>query len=621
MKKVSVLCIAIGLWVMVPLYGMMMKHQNKYQQQRSGVHVTRTAPVWIRVSDGAIIQVPRWQIDQMQWLQVKLEDQQDNNSQDNPLDAPVITAQQLTLMQKAFQVAANSLDKFHYFCRNLKPDEKSSLINTAFTLQAQGLISLMMNVIFSPEIQIKLGATVAVSGVMESVIAYLTAPPEIIFTSHNGKILSLACSPDNQFIVSGAAGINNSLSLHNVNTGKEIFLLNGELFTGCRNVVYSSDGGYIAAISTQTFANFIIFDGKTGKQLEGIKVLHNCSVQKNRSVAFSPESKRLIVLCPPVEVYNILQKVVVCDVATGKTMHTFAQPDIQGAVAVSVSWNADNDIVICYSFAGDKTHVSIYNGSTYAVKKTFIFDRVDVLMSPNCQYIVDEESGEVVDTATGNVICTFSQPIGRSVCWSADSNYVIATSEYNTSLLLLSIATGKTVNLLKGYGAKIQTVMFSPDGKFIIFNNDKDIEILKFIDPQTLMFLSNKLNIAQARLLYRLYLAKINNTSVVMDKNDLDYKVYEGLPSGVQKVVQQFLHFTVVSAQSFEPLIQEKVREYRDLFYAPPSWLFGEKKEKSRDEKKAIITNIMKTVAVDSVEYKACQRLLQQLENEIAFDV
>ena len=155
-------------------------------------------------------------------------------------------------------------------------------------------------------------------------------------------------------------------------------------------------------------------------------------------------------------------------------------------------------------------------------------------------------------------------------------------------------------------------VAWSPDGRHIVAGLlGANLILWKFIDPQALSYIANNLNIAQARFLYRLYLAKINNVPVILDPKDLDYQLYLTLPTDVQKVIKVFLPFELAS-DIIEKQIQEKMNEYRLKFIKTD----------------ATIADIIKTVKIlmkdldkNSVDYKACDRLLIELEREAAFEV
>jgi hypothetical protein len=137
------------------------------------------------------------------------------------------------------------------------------------------------------------------------------------------------------------------------------------------------------------------------------------------------------------------------------------------------------------------------------------------------------------------------------------------------------------------------------------------------ISKEVRNYISTKLNLAQARLLYRLYLAKINHTPVILDTKDLDYQIYLTLPAGVQKAVKAFLPFELASDIT-ENAVQEKIKELRSLLFYNHSYLFGTS-EKKHNEKLKAVKDAMQKFEKNSVAYKACKELLIELELEEAF--
>jgi WD40 repeat protein len=516
--------------------------------RRERAQQRRNNTVWVKVKDvnapnGTVVkEVPLWQMQQMTELQGMLQNQVNGNSERNPLDVSMITVQQLALIQLALQKVSDLVD-FHHFCQNLVPDEKNDLINAAFAVDAQGLISLIMNEMFSVELQEKLGATIAVSGIMKSVIKYLTVE-EVVNTTHQNRILSLACSFNNQYIVSSSFG-QGGLILYDVATGKETPLLD-EPFKGCQNIVYSPDGNYIAAVSSQPTDNFIIFDGKTGRQLQKINVLTGYNVNSPHRIAFSPDSKRFVAIHPTIASNKPAYKMIIGNVITGETIYAVDVYALQAIFVATVSWSVSGDIVLCYSSNENREYVKIYDGTKYNVKKMHAVDRVNVLASPDGHYLLDTQLSEVVNFASGKVICTVPKVV-FTACWSSDSKHLIMTSS-DHSLFFVDIATGKISVVLEKPSYAIQTVIISPDGRFIIFAEQNNIHILNCINPDVLMFMAEKLNIAQARLLYRLYLARIKGVRVTIHQNDFDYQIYLTLSEDVRDVVNKFLPFTLSNA-------------------------------------------------------------------------
>src|SRR6266478_1225299 len=98
------------------------------QQQEQPRYKSET--VWVKTSDNILMEVPRWQIDQMKVLQILLVHQKGGNSKENPADASMVTSEQLASIQKALQNASD-LEKFRKFYGSLSDDQQKSLLADA----------------------------------------------------------------------------------------------------------------------------------------------------------------------------------------------------------------------------------------------------------------------------------------------------------------------------------------------------------------------------------------------------------------------------------------------------------------------------------------------------------
>jgi len=102
-----------------------------------------------------------------------------------------------------------------------------------------------------------------------------------------------------------------------------------------------------------------------------------------------------------------------------------------------------------------------------------------------------------------------------------------------------------------------------------------------------------------------------------LDAQDLDYQIFMTLPNDVQKVVKAFLPFELAS-DIFEKEIQQKMKELRSSLFYVSGYVYG-KTEKTHDEKIKAVKNAMLKFDQHSPAYKACERLLIELEQEEAF--
>ena len=109
----------------------------------------------------------------------------------------------------------------------------------------------------------------------------------------------------------------------------------------------------------------------------------------------------------------------------------------------------------------------------------------------------------------------------------------------------------------------------------------------------------------------------MNNMPVILDVKDLDYQIFKTLPADVQRVINAFLPFELAS-DFVEKEIQQKMKELKSSLFYTKGFFFGET-EKTYQEKVKVIKDEMQKFDKNSVVYKACQRLLIELEKEVAF--
>jgi WD40 repeat protein len=657
---VSAIALVIIFFVGMPLHTMISEKSTtkRLRMQRPAQQIQQVQPkryknklIWVRTSDNIRMELPQWQIDQMKAVRHKGE-----GTQYHWIDAPMITSDELELVQKALNVADN-LEQFRQFYANLSEDQKEVLINNASKLEMQGLTSLLMTYFFPIPVQEQIGATIAqVSGIIAPVVEYLKKKnqnQEKNLIGHTDVVTCVAYSPDGNYIVSGAAdknlilwngktgerikilkgsvkclayspdgnyiisGSGNNLILWNGRTGEQIKILEGhENRVFC--VAYSPDGNYI--VSGAADKNLILWNGKTGEKikiLEGHKNVVFC-------VAYSPDGNYII---SGSDDSNLIlwdsknyEKIEILKGHSGLVSCLAYSPD--GSSIVSGSWGGN--LILWDGKAGEKIKTLQEHGRSvscvaYSSNGSFIVSGLD-----NGNLILwNAKMGEQIKILQGHkawVSC---------VVYSFDGNYIVSGSD-NGNLILWNGKTGERIKILQEHGRSVYCVAYSPDDNYIVSGSGKNLILWKLIDQKTINFIATQLNIAQARFLHRLYLAQKNNVPVILDIQDADYQIYLSLPQDVQKMVKSFLPFELASEvvkkvtqkklAIAEKMLQEKMDELRSSLFYNQSYFFG-KSEKKRDEKIKVIKDVMQTLEKDSIDYKACVRLLQELELEAAFEV
>jgi WD40 repeat protein len=649
-KKVSALVgaavVVIMFFVGVPLHTMISekstaKHlrlrTHPVQQTQSERYKNKL--IWVRTSDNVRMKLPQWQIDQMKAVQHKGE-----GTKYHWIDAPMITSDELELVQKALNVA-NNLEQFRKFYASLLEDQKGILINSASKLEMQGLTSLLMAYFFPMNVQEQIGATIAqVDSVIAPVVEYLKEKNQKkILEGHEDRIICVAYSFDGHYIVSGSGDSN--LILWNGKTGEQIKVLKGHAGP-VRCVAYSPDGNYI--VSGSQDETLILWNGKTG---ERIKILQghtgdvNCiaySLDGNYIVSGSNDWDLILWNGKTGEKIEILKghKFLVSCVAYS--------PD--GNYIVSGSW--DKNLILWNGKTGEQTnvlkgHKGIVKCVAYSLDSNYIVSgsndkdlilwdgktgkQIKILKghkavvqciaySPDGNYIVsgalayDNNSILILwNGKTGEQIKILKGDIGTVECvaYSPDGNYIVSgTSDFN--LILWDGKTGEQIKIFKGHKGSITCVAYSPDDNYIVSGSyDKNLILWKLIDQKVIDYIATQLNIAQARLLYRLYMAQKNNVPMVLDIQDADYQIYLSLPEDVQHVIKSFLPFELAS-DIVEKQIQEKMNEHRSKF---------KKMAATNADKIKTLKILMKDLDKYSVDYKACERLLREIELEEAFEV
>jgi hypothetical protein len=598
----AALCIGVRLHSMKP-------STFTLKSRRHGIPVDqpryKSEIVWVKTSDGMILEVPQWQIDQSKVLQVMFVHQKGGNSKDNPVNASMITSKQLELLQEALQKASN-LEIFRKFYASLSGVQQKSLLVDAFTLEMQGLASLIISYMFPIEVQQQMGAAaLQQAGIIDPVIQYLKKNSEQIPVYHKGPIVSVALSSDGNRMISGAAGIDHNLILYDLKAHKPIKDLVLNTFPQpC--VAFSPDGQYVIAGALRFVDNLILWDGVTGEEIRIVATAGSMV----ECVAYSPDGKYIVSGSSD-------KNLILWDIRTGKKIKTFKG---HTAVIKCVAYSPDGDYIVSGS---SDNNVILWNSSGKQIKILEGHkERVNcIVYSSNGKNVVSGSSDNLIlwNVETGKQIKVLKGHTGAVECvaYSPNGKYIVSGSR-DGNLILWNAQDGQQINIFEGHAGAILCVAYNPDGQYVVAGRqDGTLFLWKLVDEQVLNLIATSLNLAQARLLYRLYLAKINNVPVIMDRKDLDYQLYLTLPINVQKVVKSFLPFELLFDVT-EKMIQEKMNEYRLSLFYDYSYVFG-KSEKKHDKKVKAVKDAMQKFDTNSIEYKACERLLIELEQKAAF--
>lgn len=589
--------------------------------------------VWVKSSDNVVMQLAQWQVDQMKALQ-----QVKSNSKDNPINASIISSSDLALIKQALENARN-LEEFKNFCNSLSQDQQTTLVAGAFTLEMQGLASLLLTYIFPQDIQAQMGAsTIQPAGIIAPVIEYLQSSAREIVLDHEGIMQCIAISPDGKRLISGAAGIEHNLILTDLQTGKRIKDLHSGFFIpSC--VSFTPNSEYVIAGAKRIYDNLIVWNGKTGEQIIMLKQFEGRFVS---CVALSPDGKYMIVGSDQKKGKNNL---ILFDVQTWNVIDSFDGPrdsaDGSYMAISSVAFHPDGKRIIVGS--PEYHHVMVCDATSGAIIRTFdglSKGTINVAVSHDGKYMAAGSSNSerllyhsnclLWNFESGTLIkdIEFGLPVSF-IAFSPDGYYLVVGPTTGHHLHLCHGTTGEQIkSVLDIFTEQVVSVAFSPDSNYLFCATKNKLMVVDMIKPEMLKFIATQLNLAQAGLLYRLYVAAMNNVRILLEEKDLDYQLFKTLPLDVQKVVKAFLPFELVSdvvkkikkerSAATEKAIQEKMSEYRaSLFYGKT--LFFGKYEKKLDEKIKAVQDTMQKLDKDSIEYKACERLLNELEQAAAF--
>jgi WD40 repeat protein len=232
-----------------------------------------------------------------------------------------------------------------------------------------------------------------------------------VFVGHSAWVLSLAFSPDGREILTGSW--DNTAALWDAETGERLRVFQGHSGE-VHSVALSSDGRLVLTGSQDKSA--ILWDAATGQRLRNFQG-HTEGVH---SVAFSPDSRQILT-------GSLDKSAILWDALTGVQLRVF-----QG----HLGW--------VYSVAFSPDGRQILTGS---------WDKTAVLW--------DAETGQKLRTIPGHQI------VG-SVAFSGDGRQVLTDggSREEGGVVLWDAQTGKPVRAFRGHTELLESVLFSPDGRW-----------------------------------------------------------------------------------------------------------------------------------------------------------
>jgi len=296
-----------------------------------------------------------------------------------------------------------------------------------------------------------------------------------LYEKDSAKANSVAFSPDGKYVVSGDD--HGALKFWDLSKKSNIktFKGNSSVF---KSAAFSPDGKYV--VSGSVFGHLMLWDIKTGKEVKPF-IGHMKDVQ---SIAFSPDGRYIV----SGDYSGIIK---LWDVSTGKEVKSFeAFREIEG-----LTFSPDGKYVVSLSDSSDQ--IFIWDVSTGMKVRTIKDDDISSFaISPDGKYIVTgsgiytKKFGKLWDFYSGKMIKNLTFKKGYdifgdivyissdSLDFSPDGRHVVSSYNIDNEFYLLDVSTDRKVRTFKGHTDHVNSVAFSPDGKYILSGSrDKTLKL------------------------------------------------------------------------------------------------------------------------------------------------
>lgn len=291
-----------------------------------------------------------------------------------------------------------------------------------------------------------------------------TVAPPIVSLKSDGVVTSVAFSPDGRYLVSGSD--DGVVLILETTTGRETAkLIHNDAVT---SVAFSPDGKYVASGSKDNTAR--VWDIETGREIA--RFSHNDSVN---TVTFSPDGK--LVASGSSDGFTY-----VWDTTTGKEISHTSHTD----KVTSVIFSPSGRYVVARTedqFMFEKNAAYIWDAST-GTEYASLVRLLALDFSPDSKYLASGDNAgiSIWDLATRKEIVRLTHGANiNSVAFSPDGKYLVSNGTDN-AIRVWDISTGVELSTLK-HDDVVSTAIFSPDGKSII-SGSKD-ETARLWDANT----------------------------------------------------------------------------------------------------------------------------------------
>jgi len=277
---------------------------------------------------------------------------------------------------------------------------------------------------------------------------------------------------------------NNTARIYEVSSGRELHLLTND--TWAASAVFSPDGKLVLTCSSDKTAR--IFEVSSGKELQ---VLSGHS-DRVKSAEFSPDGKYVLTAS-----YDHTARIY--DAASGQKVHELSgHTNRVNSAVFSPDGNyvltASSDSTVRIYGAAHDQEVRVLSRHTHYVRSA--------VFSPNGRYVLsaNDRAAHIYELASEKELHDLSLQSNHinATVFSPDSKYILiaSTSSNNSGFLrthcarIFDIVSGNEIRILTGHTKKINSTVFSSDGKYVLTaSNDRTARIFEFASGKEFRFL------------------------------------------------------------------------------------------------------------------------------------